>query len=154
MSRNNRYGSILFQILLFVGMFLLSACSQVAAPTAKNEATPSPTEGNVIEMTATSPTPADPGLQNLIEKAKTDLAQRLAVPVNEILLLQAESVTWPDASLGCPQEGMLYAQVLTPGYLIRFQYGNQVFEYHAGTSTSIVYCENPSPPVPGTPGDI
>jgi hypothetical protein len=57
-------------------------------------------------------------LQNLIEKAITDLAKRLAVPVDEITLLEAKSVIWPDASLGCPEEGMQYAQVLTR-YLIR-----------------------------------
>ena len=27
-------------------------------------------------------------------------------------------MTWPDASLGCPQPGMTFAQVLTPGYLV------------------------------------
>lgn len=105
-------------------------------------------------MTPSLPAPADAGLQRLIETAKEDLAQRLAISAKEIILLEATSVVWPDASLGCPQEGMAYAQVLTPGYLIRLEFGNQEFEYHANKGTYIIYCENPTPPVPGTPADI
>jgi hypothetical protein len=102
----------------------------------------------------TQMTPTDVSLENLIERAKEELAQRLTVPVSDIVFLEAESVTWPDGSLGCPQEGMVYAQVLTPGYLIRLQSGDQEFEYHASRGTTIFYCENPTSPVPGTPGDI
>jgi hypothetical protein len=105
-------------------------------------------------MSPSLPTSADSGLQDLIDKAIADLAQRLAVPVNEIVLLEATSVVWPDASLGCPQEGMLYAQVLTPGYLIRLESGNHEFEYHASKRTYMIYCENPTPPIPGTSADI
>lgn len=102
-----------------------------------------------------TPTLSDyPGLQNLIETAKTDLARRLAVSVNDIVLLEAAGVVWPDASLGCPQEGMEYAQVLTPGYLIRLQFGDLHYEYHTGRGTTVIYCENPSPHVPSTPGDV
>ena len=105
-------------------------------------------------MTPFPPPPADAGMQSLIKKAKADLARRLAISTDEIVLLQAESVTWPDASMGCPQEGMGYAQVLTPGYLIRLASGGQEFEYHASRGTEVVYCENPMPPVEGTPGDV
>ena len=30
-------------------------------------------------------------------------------------------MTWSDASLGCPQPDMGYAQVVTPGYLVLFR---------------------------------
>ncbi len=99
------------------------------------------------------PTPFASGLESLIEKAKEDLAQRLSSPVTQINLVEATAVVWPDASLGCPQEGMAYAQVLTPGYLILLELGNKEFEYHSSRDTYIVYCENPIPPVPGTPVD-
>jgi len=106
------------------------------------------------EPQMTQTLPADAGLQALIDKAMADLSQRIAVPIDEIILLEATSVTWPDGSLGCPQEGMVYAQVLTPGYLIRLQSGDQEFEYHTSKGTEVVYCENPMPPVESTPGDV
>ncbi len=87
----------------------------------------------------------------LIEKAKEDLAQRLSIPTSDISLSDAKDVIWPDSSLGCPQEGMLYAQVLTPGYLIKLKYDEREFEYHTGRESSLTYCENPLPPVEGTP---
>jgi len=171
MPRINKNKTVLFKINLMCGLTsLLLGCSQIIPPDPQNAGTPSPsittqltqtqqvptlpTEGDATQMTQPLPTVSDPGLQGLIEKAKEDLAQRLAISVNEIILLEATSVVWPDASLGCPQEGMEFAQVLTPGYLIRLESGNQEFEYHASRGAYIIYCENPTPPVPGTPPDI
>jgi hypothetical protein len=113
-----------------------------------------PTQGDITQMPTSLPTPADTGIQNLIEKAKEDLAQRLAVSANEINLVEATSVTWPDSSLGCPQKGMVYTQVLTSGYLILLEANGNMYEYHANRNTYVIFCENPSPPVPGTPADI
>jgi hypothetical protein len=113
--------------------------------------TVSPNSG---EPQMTPSPPADSGLQHLIEMAKADVAQRLSVSIQDVAVLESVSVTWSDASLGCPQEGMAYAQVLTPGYLIRLKSGEQEFEYHAGKSTTVIFCENPSPPVPGIPPDV
>jgi hypothetical protein len=103
--------------------------------------------------TPTSPFPLDPNLQDLVQKAREDLANRLSLPLSQINLVLAEEVTWPDASLGCPEEGMQYAQVLIPGYQIRLESGGQEFEYHASRKT-IVFCEKPSPPVPGATPEI
>jgi hypothetical protein len=35
-----------------------------------------------------------------------------------ITVVVLEAVDWPDSSLGCPEDGMFYAQVITPGYRI------------------------------------
>ncbi len=147
---------ILIFLILVSGSMIMAGCQAVPVNTGPSEeiiptevfAPASPTQGE------NQMTPSDPGLQGLLEKAKTDLAQRLSVLPEEIAIVQATSVTWPDGSLGCPQEGMVYAQVLTPGYLIRLQSGDQKFEYHASRGTEVVYCENPMPPVEGTPGDV
>lgn len=147
----DRYRTVLFQVIIS-GMFLLSACNQITSPT--HEVTSLPAEGNNAQMTPTLPTPVESNLQLLINKASADLAQRLTISENEIVVLEATSVVWPDGSLGCPQEGMVYAQVLTPGYLIRLKSRDQEFEYHASRGTEVVYCENPMPPVEGTLGDV
>jgi len=104
------------------------------------------------QMTPTPSHPSYPALKNLIEKAKKDLAQRLSISVDQINLKKAESVVWPNASLGCPQPGMQYADMLTSGYLISLDAKGQKYEYHASRST-VVHCKNPSPPVSGTPPD-
>jgi hypothetical protein len=102
-------------------------------------------------MTLIPSTPAAPNLQSLIEKAKDDLAQRLSISVDQINGIDVKSVIWSNSSLGCPQPGMAYAEVLTPGYLILLSANNQNYEYHAGKGSDIFLCENPLPPVDGMP---
>ena len=156
MSRINRFRVIMFQTMLIAGMFLLLACGQMT-PTNQNEATASPietqqsttqpTEGDTGQMTPSLPTPADAGLQNLIEKIKTDLANRQVVSVEDILLVETMAVEWSDSSLDCPQPGMDYVQVTTPGYRIVLQVNGQSYEYHTNRDTYFVYCENQVPPI-------
>ncbi len=98
-------------------------------------------------MTTSVPTPTDAGLQNLIEKAKEDLAQRLSMSVTQINLVEATEAEWSDSSLGCPQPGMDYLQVITPGYLILLEVNAQTYEYHSNRDTYFVYCENSGPPI-------
>lgn len=148
-------------------LLLLAACNQVAAPTMSSETSPQPAATLSIDDTLTpesqmsdtqmtqpaQPSPS-PGMQILIEKAREDLAQRLSISVAQINLVEAKEVVWPDASLGCPQPGMAYAEVLTPGYLILLKADNKEYEYHASKGTEVVYCENPMPPIPGTSESI
>jgi hypothetical protein len=110
-----------------------------------------PTQGENTPMAPTLPTPYDPGLQSLIEKAREDLAKRFSIPTAEIGVVQAFDVVWPDSGLGCSQTGMASAQVLTPGYLILLKYSDNKYEYHADKGTYVTYCINPTPPILGAP---
>ena len=110
---------------------------------------PMPTqEDDLPEMPIdpTLPVPRSPGQQILIERARVDLAQRLSVPESQIELIESKEASWPDASLGCPQPGVDYAQIPTPGYLVKLEYGGDEFEYHIGIHGNTRYCENPTPP--------
>jgi hypothetical protein len=89
----------------------------------------------------------------MITKATEDLAQRLSISTNQISLVEATEVTWPDSSLGCFQKGISSTQVLTPGYLIVLNYDNKKYEYHANNGTYVIYCPNPIPPIFGTPSN-
>jgi hypothetical protein len=88
-----------------------------------------------------SPANIEPGLEVLVDRAMQDLAGRLSIPVEQIELLEAKSVVWPDASLGCPQPGMGYAQVLLEGALIQLRVGPFRYDYHSGGSQSPFLCE-------------
>lgn len=92
------------------------------------------------------PTPSAFGLQGLIEKAKEDLAQRLSISANQINLVDAPEVEWSDSSLDCPQPGIDYLQVITPGYRILLEAGGQEYEYHSNRDAYAVYCENANSP--------
>ena len=83
---------------------------------------------------------ADAGLQALIDKAITDLAKRFSISADQIRLLDAKPVIWPDASLGCPQPGMAYVQVQEDRLLLRLQAGDQIYEYHSGGTRDPFLC--------------
>jgi hypothetical protein len=139
----------------------------VPSPTAaETVATTQIPEEEIVTNQPTMPSALDPGLEPLLEQAKEDLAQRLSVPIDQIEVLEAELVVWPDASLGCPQPGMRYRQVPMDGALIRLQAEGQVYEYHSGGSRGLFLCEQPlkqqtDPPpsldlfelTPGSPDD-
>ena len=92
-------------------------------------------------------TPYQSDLQNLIDIAVDDLAQRFSIPKAEIDVVAAYDVIWPDAGLGCSQSGMASAQVLTPGYLILLESNDVKYEYHTDKGTYVTYCANPSAPL-------
>ena len=102
-------------------------------------------------MTSSAPTPANAAMQSVIEKAKEDLVQRLSISVAEINLIEITEVEWSDSSLGCPQPGMEYLQVITPGYLIRLEANETQYEYHSNKDTYVVFCEKQNPFAPLKP---
>ena len=78
-----------------------------------------------------------------VEQAAADLAERLSVDVTQIEVVAVEDVAWPDAGLGCPQPGMMYAQVVTPGMRIILAVDGQEYTYHSGRNQPPFLCEKP-----------
>ena len=107
----------------------------------------SPVQGAITPMGPSMTSPYPPDLQDLVDIAVKDLAQRLSVPLDEIKVSAVYDVIWPDAGLGCPRSGVAYAQVLTTGYLILLEYNSVKYEYHSDKKDYVVYCENPSAPL-------
>lgn len=87
------------------------------------------------------PIPLGSYLEKIVTEAKNDLAQRLAIDVGQIELLEATSIIWPDGSLGCPQPGMLYTQVQVDGVRLRFRVKDHIYEYHSGGTRAPFLCE-------------
>ena len=79
----------------------------------------------------------------LVEQAKADLVERTGVTEDQITLSHIEAVEWRDSSLGCPQPGMNYLMVITPGYLIRLETDGTVYEYHTSRN-HVVLCRKPA----------
>ena len=84
----------------------------------------------------------DPSLAPFVDQAKMDLAERLGVDAGAIALISAELVEWSDASLGCPEPDMVYAQIPTDGSLIVLSHGGAAYHYHTGGNTYVPFlCE-------------
>jgi hypothetical protein len=109
------------------------------------EAKPIAPEGRVPDPRPSPP--GDPGPTDRVARAREDLARRIGVGADEITLVEAREVVWPDASLGCPRPDMMYAQSTREGWLIRLGASGRTFEYHSSATGEPFYCENPRPPV-------
>lgn len=97
------------------------------------------------EIISTSQTNTQ-GKQKTVRLAKEDLARRLNLPLDattmeQIVVVSAEEVTWPDTSLGCPQPGRMYTQILTPGYKIVLREEGKSYSYHASTLEQVFLCK-------------
>ena len=88
--------------------------------------------------------PADETVPGEIETAARKLlADELEVDEGELRLDSSEGVGWPDASLGCPKEGYAYAQVITPGHKLVFDFEGTSHAVHTNFDGShMVLCED------------
>lgn len=76
-----------------------------------------------------------------VRSAMADLAQRTGRELDGVEILAAESVTWSDASLGCPEPGMFYAQALTDGMRMHLLFQREKFDYRISGNHGRL-CEN------------
>jgi hypothetical protein len=78
-------------------------------------------------------------LEEYTDWAILDLSGKLSVDGSKIAVRSKEAKQWTSSALGCPQRGMMYAQVMVPGYLIVLSYRGRDYQYHAG-SNQVIYC--------------
>ena len=83
-----------------------------------------------------------PGSEKALTAATADLAERTGLAASEVRLVSMEAVDWNDTSLGCPQEGYMYAQVITPGFRMILSVQGQQYEYHTDLAGNVVLCES------------
>ena len=97
-------------------------------PAEKDDYVPAPT--STPEPT---PTPEIPSFGGLF---MAELSNKLGILSSDISVISYENVIFNDTSLDCPEPGMFYAQVLTPGWKIQFNASNKIYFYHSNLDGS------------------
>ncbi len=79
------------------------------------------------------------GAPEPIHDALDDLSERVGrnLTLND-LYWSWERLTFPDASLGCPQPGEVYAQMQVVGYRFLFTYQGQIYDYRVSDDRQVV----------------
>jgi hypothetical protein len=145
----NRYW--LIGMLLTGLVLMLTACEPArvlglmptltATATATAAQTPQP---QVLPPTKSPPqvveTPTAGLTEKFVDLTQRDLAERLKLAVDEVTLVEAVAMTWPDAALGCPSPGKVYAQGRVPGFKITLQANAEEFVYHTDHTGQIILC--------------
>jgi len=93
--------------------------TELCEPVAREK--PPAGDGGAIEL--------PPDLARVAEAAIKALAEKMQVTEEQIEIVSVESVEFRDSSLGCPQPGMAYLQVITPGYQVLLRLDGQVYDY-------------------------
>jgi hypothetical protein len=121
----------LLSILTLTLVLVLSGCAGLGME--EPTATPAPTQAEGEEGVWTK--------EEVVEAVKADLAERLEIDQAEISVVSAESRDWEDASLGCPEEGEMYAQVITQGFQIILEADGAEYDYRTDNLGSFKLCE-------------
>ena len=88
-------------------------------------------------MTPTS----EPGTDARIEAARADLVARYGYDPATVVVERAETVTWPNAGLGCPAYERSYDPAPVPGYRIVLRVGERDFRYHGSADGDPFLCQ-------------
>ena len=135
---------VLTATMLAAAAALLNAC--VPAPQAGD---PASTETITIKVTEAGDEPPA-----FIPALQADLAQQLSIDVAQISLKEVSGVMWPDSCLGVPLEGMMCAEVITPGYRIIFTTPQGDYEYHTDKDGSNYRLLSPEEGQSGIKGQV
>ncbi|HEX8968789.1 MAG TPA: hypothetical protein VF937_12965 [Chloroflexota bacterium] len=85
---------------------------------------------------------ASPDQQMATDAAVQDAAAHLGVNPGDLRVDHVEQRQWADSSLGCPRPGIMYSQIVTPGFLILLSAGsNRQLEYHSDGRGRVVLCK-------------
>ncbi len=115
-------------------------------PTSTPLPTTTPSPKPVLEV-APVPTAGELATLNAVALAATELG----LPADEFSVHSVEAVDWSDTSLGCPEPGVLYAQVIVPGWEISLVHEDRLFKFHADEAGDQVITCDPSVVGPGLP---
>jgi hypothetical protein len=77
-----------------------------------------------------------------VELAREALGLELGVEPEVLALGATSAQSWPDSSLGCPEKGMLYNPVVTPGFRVVFDHGGRHHAVHVAGGRAVV-CQRP-----------
>lgn len=137
---------IQFALFITCSLLFLAGCQSIASPAENTEIpatdfSPIPTldQEEGIDMSDESPT-VSPQAQIMVNLAKESLARKFKISEDKIHLFSVEPMVWPDAGLGCPQAGIVYAEVQTPGFQILFEADGKSFSYHTDNEKRVVLC--------------
>ncbi|MFP3852751.1 MAG: hypothetical protein ACLFWD_00510 [Anaerolineales bacterium] len=141
--------------LLLLLVMLVNACAPAGlsepTPTDQASATPAadpqPSASPTARPMETPPPQHIPPMRDLIvDKVVADLAARLEIPSSAVEVIDVEEMIWSDASLGCPRPGMMYVQVVTPGYRVVLEAEGQTYPYHTDERGRFVLCNEGEDP--------
>ena len=122
------------------------AVPPTAEPVTLTPTTPTGTTALPTAAATPSTTPAasiPPQANAAVEQVRQAVATKTGAALASVTVNSVTALNWPDSALGCPQPGVMYSQLVTPGYKIVVSAKGQTFEYHSDRGSHVVTCPTP-----------
>jgi hypothetical protein len=132
---------------------LIAGLVACAKPPAPPDAQAAP-EDHAPLTTDSDATPPAGIPEAIVSAVREDLAQRSGAAPGSIHLVSARAMRWNDGSMGCPQPGQSYMQVIVDGFQVILEAQGHSYDYRTNGRGGFVLCENPSPNPGGQPRDV
>lgn len=129
--------------LLTILALILSSCSSVLA-TPIDRKTPLPP---VSSQPTAAPQPDVSAL------SRADLALRLGLPEDQVLILAVDVVDWPDTCLGLGKPDQACGEMIVSGYRVLLSANGQLFEYHTNQDGSQIILSDNIIPLSSNPSE-
>ena len=146
-----RYGWMILMMLFLTTGLLGCRAADSSTPVPQEPAIQTDSPGSLPQSNSTlaltqediDMTPATPpneSAEKMVVRVKEHLAQKLGIPIDQIVLSDIKPVVWRDAGLGCPKPGVDYIQMETPGYNILLAASGETYRYHTDQTKRFVQC--------------
>ena len=76
--------------------------------------------------------------EEAIQLAKVALEEKVGIDADSIRLASATAAEWPDSSLDCPEKGMAYQPVLSPGYVVSLHVNSRTYTVHVAGADAVI----------------
>jgi hypothetical protein len=136
------------------GSSAASSAPSITSPTATTGMTAPPTSGSAPAATIPPAAATSVVGEVPVELLAVVLAHAAGIvgkDASALTVTRAEFVEWPDGSLGCPEPGMLYPQVITPGYRVEVTHPGGTLDFRLTEEGALRVCEAAVPPDLTTP---
>ena len=135
---------LVIRITLLAVVWVVSACS-AASPSGDGGSSLTP--ASVQPTRLPDPASPPPGPVNLpatiVDPVIAEVAKLAGVTVDQVRIISAEPVVFPDGGLGCPVPGMMYTQVQVDGFKIVADVGGKTYDFRGTGPDKFRLCTTP-----------
>ena len=134
------------RVALIAAMWVASGCSAASSSADDHGSLTQATEQPSL---VPGESPSGSAGANSLPSSITDpivaeIAGLAGVPADQVVVVSAEAVTFPDGGLGCPEPGMAYTQVLVDGYKVIATAAGRTYDYRGTGAGTFRRCTNAS----------
>lgn len=123
-------GVLVLRFTVLAAIWVVAACSAAGTGSGSPSLEPASVQPSRL------PDPSPPGSfgpidlpETIVSAVSAEVARLAGVPVDQVVVKSAESLTFPDGGLGCPVPGMAYTQVQVDGFKIVLEAGGATYDF-------------------------